>query len=104
MIPITETGFRPVMPRRTSGDLRLDLPHGSPHDDLQAPPQNQGIPLLAARQVVKSYRKGRHTIPVLRGVDFQVQPAEFTAIVGQSGSGKSTLLHLLGTLDAPDQG
>ena len=29
---------------------------------------------------------------------------EFLAIVGQSGSGKSTLLHLLGTLDAPDQG
>jgi lipoprotein-releasing system ATP-binding protein len=41
---------------------------------------------------------------VLRGVDFQVQPAEFTAIVGQSGSGKSTLLHLLASLDAPDQG
>ena len=34
----------------------------------------------------------------------KVRQGELLAIVGQSGSGKSTLLHLLGTLDAPDQG
>jgi len=61
-------------------------------------------PLLAAKALEKSYRKGKLTIPVLRGVDFAIQPGKFTAIVGQSGSGKSTLLHLLGTLDAPDAG
>lgn len=117
MIPMTDPGMRPVVPRRAASDLRLDQPHARPLDSippLDAPGTTIArdessddadvAPLLAAQHVVKSYRKGRHTIPVLRGVDFYVRPAEFTAIVGQSGSGKSTLLHLLGALDAPDQG
>jgi lipoprotein-releasing system ATP-binding protein len=63
-----------------------------------------GAPLLGAKKLFKSYRKSKHVIPVLRGVDFAVRPGEFVAVVGQSGSGKSTLLHLLGTLDQPDAG
>lgn len=59
---------------------------------------------LVARGLHKSFRKGKITIPVLRGVDLAVRRGQFTAIVGQSGSGKSTLLHLLATLDAPDTG
>ncbi len=60
--------------------------------------------LLSAHGVEKSYRKGKHVVPVLLGVDFEIAAGEFVATVGQSGSGKSTLLHLLGTLDAPDCG
>jgi lipoprotein-releasing system ATP-binding protein len=60
--------------------------------------------LLRAKKLVKSYRKGKVEVPVLRGVDLQIAPGRFMAIVGQSGSGKSTLLHLLATLDAPDSG
>jgi lipoprotein-releasing system ATP-binding protein len=60
--------------------------------------------VLTAKNVKKSYFKAKLEVPVLRGVDFAVQPGEFVAIIGQSGSGKSTLLHLLGTLDAPTSG
>ncbi len=59
---------------------------------------------LSAHGLTKSYWKGRNEVPVLRGVDLEVERGEMLAIVGTSGSGKSTLLHLLGLLDAPDSG
>jgi lipoprotein-releasing system ATP-binding protein len=59
---------------------------------------------MGALELSKSYRKGGVAIPVLKGLNLGVRLGEFLAVVGQSGSGKSTLLHLLGTLDAPDDG
>jgi len=63
-----------------------------------------GADQLRACGLHKSFRKGKLTIPVLRGVDLTVGRGQMIAVVGQSGSGKSTLLHLLATLDAPDEG
>ena len=60
--------------------------------------------VLEAKGLHKTYRKDNHAVPVLKGCDFRAVAGKMTAILGQSGSGKSTLLHLLGTLDAPDEG
>ncbi|MCS7021417.1 MAG: ABC transporter ATP-binding protein [Gemmataceae bacterium] len=60
--------------------------------------------MLIAENIYKSYRRHSVTVPVLNGLNLEVKEGEFVSIVGASGSGKSTLLHLLGILDAPDQG
>lgn len=56
--------------------------------------------MLQAQNIHKKYGN----LEVLRGVDIQVNKGEIVSIVGSSGAGKSTLLHILGTLDAPDEG
>ncbi|GDX95565.1 lipoprotein-releasing system ATP-binding protein LolD 2 [Planctomycetia bacterium] len=60
--------------------------------------------LLRVRDLKKSYRSGSGLLHVLRGVDFDLEPGGFVAVVGQSGSGKSTFLQLMGLLDAADSG
>jgi lipoprotein-releasing system ATP-binding protein len=60
--------------------------------------------LISARGLLKSYTTPAGEVPVLRGVDLDVETGEMVAIVGASGVGKSTLLHVLGTLDRPDGG
>jgi lipoprotein-releasing system ATP-binding protein len=62
------------------------------------------VPLLAAVNLHKVYRKNADEVRVLNGLDLEVHAGEFLSVVGVSGSGKSTLLHLLGTLDRPDEG
>jgi putative ABC transport system ATP-binding protein len=54
--------------------------------------------------VTKVYRKGRHTVHALRGVDLVIEDGDWLAIQGPTGHGKSTLLQILGALDRPTSG
>lgn len=71
-----------------------------------AHPQNktEEAALIAARDLRKSYSTNGSEFHALRGVNIEIKPSEFVAIMGQSGSGKSTLLHLLAGLDQPTGG
>ena len=60
--------------------------------------------VVECRGVVKTYRSGARETRAVRGLDLDVAAGEWVAVIGPSGCGKSTLLHLLGGLDAADEG
>ena len=65
---------------------------------------NGNTPLISLRGVIKTYGAGQAAFQALAGVDLDIAPGEFVAIMGPSGSGKSTALNILGCLDTPSEG
>jgi putative ABC transport system ATP-binding protein len=60
--------------------------------------------VIGVRGVRKTYESEGMPVRALRGVDFEMAPEEFVAIMGPSGCGKSTLLNLVAGLDTPSEG
>lgn len=60
--------------------------------------------LVKLENVTKHYYRGQNVFTALKDINFQIQPNEFTAIVGASGSGKSTLMNIIGLLDRASVG
>ena len=60
--------------------------------------------IVSVRGLSRDYQQGEHTVHALRSVSLDIEPGEFTVLMGPSGSGKSTLLNLIGGLDKPTAG
>ncbi|WAC70953.1 ATP-binding cassette domain-containing protein [Roseateles sp. SL47] len=60
----------------------------------------QGGDAIHLRGLGKSFGERQ----VLAGIDLDIRPGEFVAVIGRSGCGKSTLLRLLAGLDQPTAG
>lgn len=63
---------------------------------------NQAV--IDIQGIMKTYVNGKLSVPVLHGIDLQVNKGEFVSIMGPSGSGKSTFMNILGCLDRPTTG
>jgi heme exporter protein A len=58
------------------------------------------VPMIHIKGLTKNYG----LIPVLRGVDLQVDAGDFVALVGPNGAGKTTLMRIASTLLRPTTG
>jgi len=65
---------------------------------------SDSTPVIRIEQLYKEYQTGAGPVPVLHGLDVNVMPGEFVAVMGPSGSGKSTFMNILGCLDVATSG
>jgi len=96
---------------KAQGSKSRDDAHGAElraHSDLEPEPLNfePGSNFeFAVVGVRKSFRDpSGGVLEILRGVSFELKPGEMAAVVGASGAGKTTLLHVVGGLEAADEG
>jgi putative ABC transport system ATP-binding protein len=61
-------------------------------------------PIIKLDGVKKIYQMGTERVHALDGIDLEIQPNEYVAIMGPSGSGKSTMMNIIGCLDTPTDG
>lgn len=88
---LTQTGQVPVI-ASTNGSRQehegdANVREGAPDGDRESPDTEHDRPLLAVRDLRKSYGGTE----ILSGVEFTLEPGQSTMVLGESGSGKTTL-------------
>jgi putative ABC transport system ATP-binding protein len=63
-----------------------------------------GAPMVAVRDVTRTFGSGATAVRALRGVSLTMAAGQLMALRGRSGSGKTTLLNIIGGLDTPTSG
>ena len=79
------------------------VPRTAP-EQLVAPRQGNGSPILTVEDAAKTYKQEGQEIQALRDISLAINPGEVLGLVGESGSGKTTFARILLGLTAPDAG
>ena len=61
-------------------------------------------PMIAVRELTKTYAEGAAASRALNGVDLDIYPRQVTLLMGPSGSGKTTLVSIMGCILRPSSG
>lgn len=63
-----------------------------------------GKAIINLVDVFKIYESAAGRFSALKGINLNIKPGEFVAVVGKSGSGKSTLMNMITGIDRPTTG
>jgi putative ABC transport system ATP-binding protein len=83
--------------------VRVAVPAGA-GSAVASSATGQAAPIISLRGVTKVYGEGATAFEALKGIDLDISPDDFVAVMGASGSGKSTTMNILGCLDVPSAG
>ncbi len=78
-------------------DTEAETPSTEPSQTEEQPavfaaqPQDDGTPLIVARDLVKAYADE----PVVKGIDFEVRRGECLGVLGPNGAGKTTTINMI---------
>lgn len=60
--------------------------------------------MITLKNIKKSYFVGERELPILKGINLEIEKGEFVILMGVSGSGKTTLMNIIGLLDKQTEG
>jgi putative ABC transport system ATP-binding protein len=66
--------------------------------------EEKEVHVIRLKNVAKYYQMGEEIVKAVDGLDIEIHPGDFVAIMGPSGSGKSTTMNLVGSLDLATKG